>query len=841
MKAVIMAGGFGTRLRPLTINIPKPMVPMANKPIMEHIVELLKTHNMKDIVSTLFYQPDAITSHFGDGSSFGINMQYRKAEADYGTAGSVHNAKDFLNERFLIISGDVLTDFDLTAAIRFHEEKKAKATLLLTRVANPLQYGVVLTKEDGKIARFLEKPSWGEVFSDTINTGIYIIEPEVLDLIPEKQEFDFGKNLFPILLKQDLGLYGYIAKGYWKDIGSLNEYQDAHMDVLRGNVKLHIEGTKKNNLIIGEGTTVEADPRHLTGTSIIGKNCRIHNGAVISNSVIGDDCEIFPGGIIRNSIIWNKSKVGIRSEISLDVIGARCIISDDVSVHENVFVGDSCLIGKRSNLLSNIKIWPNKNIEDGSIVTRSLVWEDKWLRELFTDARVTGLSNVEISPEFGAKLGATFGALVGAGSTVVTSRDSDNVSRMISRSIMSGLMSAGIHCIDLRTTSIPIVRHELRTGKERGGIHVRKSPFDRSSTDIIFFGQQGKDLPLSKTKSMERLFFGEDFNRAHYSQVGSISFPERTTESYIQRFLETVNTDAIQSSGLKLVIDYSNGIASTIFPNILGNMNVQVVALNAYLDSRKIIRTKDEFDESLRQLAYVVTSLKYDIGCMFDAGAEKIFIVDENGNIIDNDRLLTLMLKFLVLAKNDVAKFAVPISASGEIDIIAKEFHLEVVKTRDSHLALMDAATDKQIKFVGGTKGGFIFNEFLFASDGMYSISKLLECGAKTKKRIGQLNKETERLHFVKKNISCPWHTKGRILRKLTEQSEQIRRDMIEGIKLYPSNLGKHTSVLLTPDRARPMFHINAESGDAAVAERLANNYEILIRKWIESGQQEDL
>jgi mannose-1-phosphate guanylyltransferase / phosphomannomutase len=841
MKAVIMAGGFGTRLRPLTSNIPKPMVPMVNRPIMEHIVELLKAHGIKDIISTLFYQPDVIMGHFGNGSNFGINMQYRKAEADYGTAGSVRNAKDFLDERFLIISGDVLTDFDLTAAIRFHEEKKAKATLLLTRVPNPLQFGVVLTKEDGKITRFLEKPSWGEVFSDTINTGIYILEPDVLDLIPEKREFDFSKNLFPLLLERDMGLYGYIAKGYWKDIGSLNEYQDAHIDALRDEVKLQIKGEKKGALIIGEGTVVETEERNLTGKSVIGKNCRIHSGAVISNSVIGDNCEIFPGGVIRNSVIWKNSKIGKRSELSLDVVGTNCIIDDDVVVLENVFIGDGCNIGKKSKLLSNIKIWPDKTVEDRSIVTRSLVWEDRWLRELFTDARVTGISNIEINPEFGAKLGAAFGALVGAGSSVVTSRDSDNVSRMINRAIMSGLMSAGIHCLDLRTTSIPIVRYELKTGKERGGIHVRKSPFDRSSTDIIFFDSQGKDLPTSKTKSMDRLFFGEDFSRAHHDQVGSITFPERATESYIQRFLETLDTKAIQSAGLKMVIDYSNGIASTIFPNILGNLDIQVVALNAYLDSRKITKTKESFEGSLRELAYIVTSLKYDVGCMFDAGAEKIFIIDEHGCLIDNDRLLTLMLKFFALANKDVKKFAVPISASGEVDLIAQEFNLQVAKTRDSHLALMEAASDKEMKFVGGTKGGFIFNEFLFASDGMYSIAKLLECIAKTKKRIGELDKETPRLHFEKKNISCPWHLKGRIMRKLTEHSEKIPRDLIEGIKLYPIGQDKNTSVLLNPDRARPVFHINAESGDIAIARRLVDEYETLIQQWIEDTQKEEM
>jgi mannose-1-phosphate guanylyltransferase/phosphomannomutase len=833
MKAVIMAGGFGTRLRPLTSNIPKPMVPLANRPMMEHIVELLKKHGIRDVVSTLFYQPDVISSHFGDGSAFGIRMQYRKAEADYGTAGSVRNAKDFLDERFLIISGDVLTDFDLTAAVRYHESKKAKATLLLTRVPNPLQFGVVLTAEDGKIVRFLEKPSWGEVFSDTINTGIYILEPDVLDLVPEKAEVDFSKNLFPLLLERKMGLYGFVCDGYWRDIGSLNEYQDAQMDVLRGSVSLTLNGTRKDNVILGAGSTVETAAENLTGTCLIGAKTRIHQGAKISNSVIGDDCEIMPNAVIRNSVIWNGTKVGARADVALDVIGSKCVIGDDVNILENVFISDDCIIGKRSKLLSNIKLWPEKTVEDGSVVTRSLVWEDRWLRELFTDARVTGLSNIEMNPEFGAKLGAAFGALVGAGSTVVCSRDADNVSRMINRALMTGLMSAGVHCTDLRTCSIPIVRHELRSGKERGGFHVRKSPFDKNYTDIIFFDGQGKDLPTSKTKSVERLFFGEDFPRANYEHVGTISFPERTTESYVERFLATLKTDLLSESGLKVVIDYSNGVASTIFPNILGNMNVQVVALNAHLDRRRLTRTKEEFDESLKQLAYVVTSLKYNLGVMLNAGAEKIFVIDEHGHLIDSDRLLTLMIAYAAEARPDLKKIAVPVSASGEVDLLARQYGFTVLRTRDSHLALMEAAADKEIAFVGGTKGGFIFNDFLFASDGMYSIAKLLEFMAVVKKSFGDVDKATARLTCVKKNVTCPWHLKGRVMRQLMKDSEGSARELIEGVKLFPDP-ATHTSVLLNPDRARPVFHINAESADPAVAHRLAGEYEAKVKCWAE-------
>ncbi|MCX7985198.1 MAG: sugar phosphate nucleotidyltransferase [Bacteroidetes bacterium] len=835
MKAVIMAGGFGTRLRPLTSNFPKPMVPVANKPMMEHIVSLLKKHGITDIMCALFYQPEVITTYFGDGSAFGVSMQYRRAEADYGTAGSVRNVKDFLDSRFIVISGDVLTDFDLSAALKFHKAQGAHATLLLTHHPNPLQFGVVMTNDEGRITRFLEKPSWGEVFSDTINTGIYILEPDVLELIPEKQEFDFSKNLFPLMLEQKMGLYGYVASGYWKDIGSLHEYQEVHFDILRGLVEVTIEGTRRDRTIIGEGTSFEDGSCSLSGANIIGKRCRIAKGAIISNSVIGDNCEIREGAIITNSIVWNDVIVGTRAELSQAVIGTRCAVGDEAIVAENVFVSDSVYIGKNSKLLANIKIWPEKTIEDGSIVTRSMVWEDRWQRELFvTDSRITGLSNVEMNPEFGAKLGAAFGALVGAGATVVTGRDSDNVSRMLNRAIISGLISAGVNCIDMRATSIPIMRHELRSGKEAGGIHVRKSPFDRNYTDIIFFDSLGRDLPVNKSKSLERLFFGEDFARAHFDNVGSISFPERTNESYIERFLAALDVETIRRAKLKLVIDYANGVASTIFPYILGNLDVQVVALNAYLDSRKLTRSKEEFQECMKQLSYVITSLKYDVGCMLDVGAEKIFVVDERGKIISSERMAPLFLKYMALSNPDLKKVGAPITASSEFDIIAQEYNLEVLKTRDSHLSLMEAAADKDRRFLASNRGGFIFNEFLFASDGMYSVAKLLECMARIRKRIGELDDETPRLYMVKKRIPCPWHFKGQVMRKLMKETENIDRLLIDGIKLYFSPKNQYTTVSLLPDRSRPFFYIIAESANQTIAEQISTEYEQKIKKWTE-------
>lgn len=835
MKAVIMAGGFGTRLRPLTCNIPKPMVPMVNKPMMEHIVGLLKSHGITNVISTLFYQPDIIRAYFENGEKHGVRMSYRKAEADFGTAGSVRNAKDFLDERFLIISGDVLTDFNLSQSIRFHEERKALATVVLTRVSNPLQFGVVMTREDGKITRFLEKPTWGEVFSDTINTGVYILEPEILDLIPAGEEFDFSKNLFPLMLERGMPLYGHINEGYWRDIGNLNDYQDAHLDILRNAVRLPLEGRKSYNAYIGEGTTLDSTPDAISGIVLIGKNSRIHRDVVLSNSVIGDDCEIKPGAVIRNSVIWNGVNVGVGAEILSAVIGSKTTVGDHTRIAENVFVGDNCSIGKSAMLFSNIKLWPDKTVEEGATVTRSLVWEDRWLRELFTNSRVTGISNLDLNSEFGAKLGAAFGALVGPGATVITSRDSDNVSRMINRALICGLMSSGVHCSDLRATSIPIVRYELKVGKERGGIHVRKSPFDRNLTDIIFFDADGKDLPPKKTKAIERLFYGEDFARAPHDAVGTVTFPERVTETYINRFLETLDIESIRNAGLKTVIDYSNGVASTIFPNIIGSLNVQVVSLNAYLDKSRLTRTKEEFEQSVRELGFVVTSLKYDVGCMLDAGSEKLSVIDENGALISGDRLLTLMTKLVKMVHPEIQTVAIPISASGEIDLLAETMGFTVLRTRDSHLALMDAASNQAVPFVGGTKGGFIFSDFLFASDGMYSVAKLLEFMSITGTRLGELDRNTVRLHFAKQNVQCSWHVKGRIMRRLLQETEKDRRDLIDGIKVYVGNPDGRTSVLLRPDPARPVFHVSAESFEKSVAEELSDKYITKIRSWIES------
>src|SRR5919202_863584 len=231
-----MAGGEGTRLRPLTSNQPKPLMPLVNRPMMEHVVHLLRKHGFDDIVVTLAFLPQSIRSYFGDGAEFDVRLAYATEQTPLGTAGSVRNAMDELDDTFLVISGDVLTDIDLTALVRFHEEHKGVATVALKSMENPLEFGIVITREDGSIERFLEKPTWGEVFSDTVNTGVYVFEPEIFDAIPGETSVDFSGDVFPKLLADGKPLYGYVADGYWEDVGTLEAYIRAHRDVLDGRV-----------------------------------------------------------------------------------------------------------------------------------------------------------------------------------------------------------------------------------------------------------------------------------------------------------------------------------------------------------------------------------------------------------------------------------------------------------------------------------------------------------------------------------------------------------------------------------------------------------------------------
>jgi mannose-1-phosphate guanylyltransferase / phosphomannomutase len=826
-KAVIMAGGFGTRLRPLTMNRPKPMVPLLNRPMMEHTINLLKKHNISDLVSVLYYQPDKIKNHFGNGDDFGVSIEYVSAVKDFGTAGAIKNAfnKIELNETFIIISGDVLTDFDLSSALAFHKERKSKATILLTRVDKPTAYGIVMTRDDGSITRFLEKPTWGQVFSDTVNTGIYILEPEVMDLIPDNQEFDFSKDLFPLMLNLQKPLFGYVAGGYWRDIGNLNEYQMGQEDALRGEINLIGSANKiaksvkiDSNAKIGENVYIDEN-------TIISSHCEIED------CVIGRDVKIGFGAKLRGVTIWDGVSVGQNVEARDDVICSNTIIGNNSTISENVFIGSDCSIGESVVLSPNIKLWPGKQVNSSSVVNRSLVQENAWLRELFTGARISGHSNIEINPEFGAKLGACFGMAFGRRSKILCSRDPNSVSRFMKRSITSGLLSVGVEISDLQETSIPQTRQELRSGKYDAGFHVRRSPRAHGKTDIIFFSRDGRDITFPVAKKIERYFYGEDVKRVEPKEVGRITFPERTREIYVNRFFGTLDIVKIVEYNYKILIDYSFGYASTIFPEILGRLGVAALSIHDYVDATKFHPDPTSGEAEDSETGKIMSSLGYNLGFTLESGSEKIAMIDERGRWIDSKRLLTIVTKIFLETHQHFGKYkiAVSIVATGVIEEIAKEYGVEVVRIQNSHGNMMEATRDEQIKFVGGVYGNFIFPEFLFANDGMYSVGKILEMLSSVGKTISEIDDQLPSRFGVEEEIACPWDRKGIVMRNLIESSRKMDRQLIEGVKIFENG----DSVLIAPKREQAAFTIYSDATDEKNAIENMRKYKEILLAWI--------
>jgi len=831
MKAVIMAGGFGTRMRPLTLNLPKPMIPMVNRPIMEITVELLKKHGFTDQLSVVFYQPEVITGHFGDGSAFGIKMGYKAAESDLGTAGSVKNCQEMIGkERFMVISGDVLTDFDLTEAVKFHERNKAKATMILTRVENPLAFGVVITDKDGRIQRFLEKPSWGEVFSDTVNTGIYILEPDVLDLIPKGSEFDFSKDLFPRMLKDGMPLFGYTAPGYWADIGNLDQYRFAHQDVLAGKVKVGVPGakTEKDGKVLWMGKNSHIDPSaHLTGTVVLGSNCNIGKGAQVSNSVLGDGCQVEEGAVLSHAILWRNVSVGAAARLKECVVSSGCDVHEKATVFEGAIISDNCTIGKEAVVKAGVKVWPNKAVEDGATLSASLIWGDKWSRSIFGQHGVTGMAGIDMTPEFACKLGAAYGASLPKGSTVLTARDNHKTSRMINRALISGILSSGVNVHDLQDMPVSVSRYAVPKLTDAGGLHTRRSPFDEQYIDIKFFEGRGLALSSSKEKGIENLFYREDFRRASMEETGELSFPHRMIEFYHQGFLEALDVKAVSDRRPKIVVDYAYSAASPIFPYLLGQLGCEVVSLNAYKDETKLTKTQAEFQASLKQLSDIVPTLKADFGVLFDAGAEKVFVVDEKGRLLPGTELLALFL-LSAARKAKGAQVVLPIHASQTLDELAVREGVQVRRTRTNYYSLMDAAAQKGAALVGEPDGGVIFPDFAPFMDAMMTTAKLMEVIAKEGKPVSHFLKDIPRKAQVSKKVPCSWEMKGAIMRNLIEDTEKEKRELVDGVKLHLNG----SSVMILPDADMALFHVTAEAENEKKAEELALSYAQKIKKW---------
>ena len=822
-----MAGGEGTRLRPLTSNQPKPMVPIVGKPCMEHIIELLRDHGFEDIVITVAFLPQAIRSYFGDGENLGVNIEYSVEESPLGTAGSVRLASDRLDETFLVISGDALCDIDLSQIVEAHKTKGADVTIGLKSVENPLEFGIVVTDDDGRVERFLEKPSWGQVFSDTINTGIYVLEPEVLRHIPTDRPYDFSKELFPLLLEMGRPIYGHVCEGYWQDIGNLDQYRQANFDALDEKVRLDVPGLKiRGDVWIGEGVEID-DVEGVEGPAFIGNYCTVSpESSVGPYTVLGPGTTLRERGRVSRSVIDASCYIGRSSTIEGAILGRNCDVRPHARVHEGVAIGDQVTLGDQSVIYPGVRIYPYKEVEYGAQIHESLIWESRGTTKVFAQDGVVGLVNVDLTPEVAIRFGAALGTALKRGARVVASRESAPAYRMIKRALISGLNSTGVQVADLRTLPAPVGKHLLKTQGYDAAFHVGASTTDPEAVQIRLFERPGVALSESMQKEIEKHFTRQELRRVPFNDVGSISYPARARETYASDLLADLDVAAIRGRGFRIVVDYGYSAGSYVLPLVLGPLGVEAVTAHAFESDSGSAPVR--FGETVDHARRLVAAVEATFGAVFDRSAERLFLIDETGREIRPDQALLLYLHLLSNAGGG-GKVAVPVTVTSQVDEVVGD-RLEVIRTPATLSGLTQAATGEGVVFAGAPGGGFVFPGFLPAYDASASLCKLLELLAPIEEPVSKLVAALPRPTLIHRQVQCPWALKGTVMRVLNERFASADVDLRDGIKIFD----ERGWVQVLPDADEPIVHLYAEGESTEASEELETELRTLVTDLIE-------
>jgi mannose-1-phosphate guanylyltransferase/phosphomannomutase len=794
--------------------------------MLDLILSALEQMGVEEISVLLYFMPERIREHFEETWKGRASLQYIVPDADYGTAGSVKFSAQSLDGTFLVVSGDLVTDIDVGAAAEFHKRKGALATIVLTSVSNPLQFGVVIADDRGRIRSFLEKPSWGEVVSDTINTGIYILEPEVLRYIPEGRSFDFSKELFPRLLKREKPLYAYKAAGYWLDVGNSESYRKVHRDVFSGKVKVPIEGEAvkmgDGAVWLAEGARVLKGAK-VSGNVVLGRGVRLPRGQY-ADSVFGEGCDIAPGSRFETSILWNGVTVGRRSHLINTVVCDKARLGEGVYIPEGAVIAADCILEDGVSVERDVLLWPGKRVEAGSVLTSNLIWGDRWKAGLFEGNRVAGLTNVEINTGFAAKLGEAFGSILPDTGRILVSRDGHRASRMLKRAFLGGILSTGVSAFDLRQTPITVTRYKLTTVGEVGGVHFRQKLGDESSTEILFYNENGFALTEDIAKGIERIFFREKFRRSHYNRVGTIYELPLAMDYYREGFLRKVSADLVHERAYTVVLDLAHGPTSNMLPGLLGELGFDAIFINADQDERKLAPPFTQIQASLERVSKIVKTLGADMGFYISSSGEHVFLVDDKGRSQPVHKTLLFVLQLLgrTSGKRKARVFLpvqAPLIAAGRIDN---------VRINTGRISRLPEKTFLENDLVATVNGEFAFTKFQPHWDAMYAVAMILEMMAHIGGPVSAIFDSLPETYYHSRTTVCPSEIKGKLMRNFREHFRSNKLSYADGVKVEMPD----SWILLLPDMYGPWVGLVVESCDPTHARQLFSHWSRRVRRW---------
>ncbi|HOV69337.1 MAG TPA: sugar phosphate nucleotidyltransferase, partial [Clostridia bacterium] len=706
-----------------------------------------------------------------------------------------------LTKTFVVISGDALTDIDLTEVFSFHKSKKSLLTIVLKRVDTPLEYGVVIANNDGKIERFLEKPSWGEVFSDTVNTGIYVIEPEVLDMIPEGKPYDFSRDLFPAMMAKGIDIYGYTAQGYWCDIGDAGQYMRSHIDILDDKVKIDIKAERREgNVYIRDNAVIE-DGAVIAGPCFIGSGSVIKAGSRIdSYSVIGRNCSIL-GADIKRSILWDCVSAGSGASIRGSIVCSRVRLGRGCNVYENAIIGDDCIIGNYSEVRPRIRIWPSKCIDEDSVVSRDLIWSEGVKSTIFGDLGISGRINEDITPEFLCSLGAAYASI--AGSEIAVGYTAGSAGQMLANAATAGVMSAGVFVHDAGACALPVMRFVVRELNLSGAILIE---CDEGFARIHILDRYGSDITRKTEKKIETAFFRNDGKRCDYHQIKYCRDLENAALFYTRALIR--KCAPVKERPVRVVLG-GRGKLRDMDGDILRRLGCDVF----YIED-------DTCDELA---AYRINRLRADLAAFF-RNDDDFSLYDGTGTRLGESTLR--MLKYtLVCETHACSALFLPANESGQAEDFLKNYGVKVERTKTNVQDLMakiwaseDTPEQKETYF------GIMFDPIEF-------LVRLVQVLSARNITLSKLAASLPESRVLMTTVQCPSKYKGRVIRTLAES--QGRKEFYDGVKIYEDN----GWALVLPENDKPVCKVYTSAFTEEYASELAIKYSEIIKRITEENE----
>lgn len=627
MKAVILAGGEGSRLRPLTLGHCKPMTPLFGKPVVGHIIDLLRRHGVTDIAVTLHYLPATVTDFFGDGADHGVKLTYVVEDILMGTAGSVKMCMDFLGEEdFLVVSGDAVTDLDLSELIRRHQKAGAAASLALCRREEPLEYGLVRTDETGKVLGFVEKPGWSQVSTELVNTGVYVLSKRAMDLVPEKTEFDFGKELFPKLLTEGEPLYGFEVPGYWQDMGDCAAYLECVRDALDGKVVL--------DLIPSAATVpagVEIRPPCWVGQRV----CLARGCTVGPYSVLGDGSTVETGAVVERSVLLD-AHVGEGAEVTGAILCKGATVHRRAMVNTGAVLGENVAVGSEAIVAPGVKLWPGRTVPEGGKAIASQVTAGQAEPLKFTGSGVLrGTVGEDLTPETLLALGAILGekGKVGLGWA------GGKGAAMLARIASCGVAAAGGTAL---VSDAPCPSAAAWLGRY---YELPVTLFvwqDGDTAQLGLFGPDGLPLTRPDQRKIEGALLRGETSRVPALRVGKLETIAGVRSGYIAEAARLSRLSALPLRST--VVQVEQGAENDLLAAALTTLGCQV--------SRGGERGKPTFS--------------------IERGGFSLAAWDEDGKSISPDRLLVLLTR--IEMENGGKRAVLPAWAPAAADRVAQSF-----------------------------------------------------------------------------------------------------------------------------------------------------------------------